>query len=351
MEIYRLDHNYKRVGVVDEFESFVWTERYADHGEFELVTNPSVAMIKLLKEGGYITHTESERVMIIENILKAEDAQGSIKMTVSGRSLETILDTRVLAPTTGEAEWTRTGTPGDMVAIIVRWAFQNGIGFYKNEAIPTLSVANNTPAGLEPIDVALRPQSVYTAVKEICDSAGLGFRISLLDNYIIRFRVWKGSKRSNVVFSSQFDNLSEESYFISRANWRNIAVVWAKDAGDYVFVAAPGTSLNVKGLNRRVMSVDASDLNPAKYTVEDLHKLMKQRGKEALAKAVRQTLFDGKLTNENPYKYGVDYYLGDTVILLGEEGQKQETVVTEYIWAWDQEGLRSYPTFKVDDEG
>lgn len=94
------------------------------------------------------------------------------------------------------------------------------------------------------------------------------------------------------------------------------------------------------------MEVDATDIDPAEAPsyIEYLQQLQR-RGLEALATRKKKLLFDGELTAVNPFKYNVDYFLGDIITKSDENGVKALSRVTEYIWAYTQEGYKSYPTF------
>lgn len=345
MEIYVLNSAYSRIAVVDQYESFIWTERYNVYGDFQMVTPPTAKLKSLMIEGNYLAHSETSHIMQILSTHIVEDSDGSKSMTITGRSMVNLLNTRSIGPNRTDLSWVGNGTAASLAVKLVNDICIAGTGISVYDKIPDLSVTNNAPA-TDVIDISLSPQSLYNAVKDLCDSQKFGFEITLKKTSPrLAFRIYKGVLKPNVVFSSTLDNLTEEAYLKSIEEYKNIAYVWGLDNAKNTIVAAPGTSLTVTGLARRVMHVDASDIDPLNITDAEWAKALKQRGVEALAANKRVNLFDGKLTSVNPFKYGTHYNLGDIVTFQDEDGMKTQVTITEYIWGSDGEGLRSYPTF------
>jgi hypothetical protein len=100
------------------------------------------------------------------------------------------------------------------------------------------------------------------------------------------------------------------------------------------------------GFDRRVLTVDASDITLSAGTALDAALL--QRGKEELAKTRAFQAFDGEINTNSQYKYQVDYWLGDLVEMRNVDGVANQMRVTEQIFVSDKEGDRSYPTLTVN---
>lgn len=350
MEIYVLNRNtYDKLFIIDQFESFIWSERYADAGDFELVVEPTQDMRARLKPGQVITHSGSERVMMIEERDISEDSDGGVKMFVKGRDLVAMLENRVIGPNTDWKSWIISGTLGYAVGLLVSRICVLGTGISIRDKIFNMYVANTTRNTTE-YDYAVKMQSLYTAVKDLCDIGKLGFGITLREESPrLRFAVYEGVKRNPVVFSTSLDTLTEESYLTSIADYKNIAYVWAKNNIRVVQVNSPEVIPNVEGLDRRVMHVDASDIEPSEFTTPEFTSLLEQRGREALSEHPFIDGLDGKVSNNNEFRYRSHYNLGDIVTLIGRGGVHREVRVTEYIWSYDSAGLTSYPTFTALD--
>lgn len=341
-----MDRNFNRTGLVDEYESFLWTERYATMGDAEIHTVPTPKNKALLKKGVYLSIQESDYLMEIYYVNISEDAEGAKSMVVKARDLTSLFRNRMLSANGTNTSWIDKGTVAQIIIRMVDKICITGTGVSNRDIIPNLATQNAATSS-EQIDVDLPKQNLYTAISDLAASDNLGLRVELKGPTLTRLRlvIYRGIDRQNVVFSSTLDNLSEESYLYSDENYYNVAYVYAQDEYKMETVYAVGTPSTVTGLDRRVLFVDASDIDLAETTDADLIRQMKERGKAALEEHKPVALFDGKITNVNPFKYRIDYRLGDFVHFLDEDDVKKKTMVSEYIWASDAEGDRSYPTF------
>lgn len=64
------------VSVVENFSSFVWTDRYYSAGDFELYVPPTIRVLTQYIPDYYIVRPDSEHVMIIDSVLLEEDDDG-----------------------------------------------------------------------------------------------------------------------------------------------------------------------------------------------------------------------------------------------------------------------------------
>lgn len=351
MQIYVLDEFLGRTAIIDKFESFIWTERYSTLGDFTLVIEDTSVNRSLLRDATYLTHSLTDRIMVVETRLRETDEAGVRTLKVSGPGFESLLANRAVYPRNeGDTTWTAKETHGWVATRLVADHMINGVGT-PYDILAGLYVADTT-GGTEQVEIASAlSDSLLTAVQKICDSAKLGFRIQLLStDPRYRFNVYKGRDLRHVVFSSSLDTLTQESHLHDIKGYKNIARVRGKDSKVIVLVPAPGTSVYRTNWMRKVLDVAAEDIDPTKVTAEVYRDQLKQRGLEALAQTNRVDIFDAQFTGLDPFDYRYSYSLGDIVTMMTAEGRMIPAIITEYIWAWDAEGLRSYPTFTATDE-
>ena len=96
LEALVLDIDFNAVGILDSFKSFIWTDRYASAGDFEIYTPASLEAIELLQTERYLYCNGTEHVMIIEGFKTDSDADDGKYLIITGRSLESILDRRII---------------------------------------------------------------------------------------------------------------------------------------------------------------------------------------------------------------------------------------------------------------
>lgn len=356
MDLFVVSSGYTKIDHIDDYESVIWTERYNDKGEFQITAKPRSKAAQLLTVDTLFIHDDSDKVMMVDEVLDGVDDLGISLYTISGKSLEhVVLANRSVGANYKGPNMVVTGTPGFVAARIVEKICVSGEDIYELDAIPELTSVDNS-GGTKRTRHEIKPQSLFTAVKDICDSDDLGFQIvryvnpnSPSSNAAIRFEVYKGVKRPYVIFSSDLDTLTRESHLQSKANYYNAAYVWAKGGLVRRTVYAKGITSAHRGLQRRILTVTADDVDPAELTQAEYEDALDQRGREALAEKPKVDIFDGELTPYAKTKYRQDYFLGDTVTLINARGDKFEHVVTEYIWSQDSAGAKAYPTFMAKE--
>lgn len=360
MEVYILDSLLRRVQVIDKYESLIWTERFSAFGDFELVLPSTLENRSKFNVGAQLACNDSYRMMTVETIDDTTNEDGEATLTISGPSVEKILEDRVakdeLSDLATNPKWVLTGTPGYICRTIFNTVCVAG-ALDPGDVIPFITAGNILPADsiaepTEEITVEIEPQSVYDIVKKICDLYDLGFRfVRNFDNSQLLFNIYSGSDRSvaqsvrpAIVFSPGMDNLQNVTELTTMDSHKNCAYVFSPAGYEVVYPSTvdPG----VEGFERRVLVVNASDIqadNP------DASALMIQRGLEELSKRRIFKGFDGEVDQYSTYKYGVDYQLGDLVTLQNKDGAIAQMRVTEQILVSDKEGERSYPTLTIRD--
>lgn len=94
--VYPLDSEFRETGVViDDYESFIWTERFSDYGDFEMVIRQDTVGSSRIGIGSVIAIEESNRMMVAETAKEKPLADGGSTITYKGRSIESVLTMRV----------------------------------------------------------------------------------------------------------------------------------------------------------------------------------------------------------------------------------------------------------------
>ena len=95
MNIYVLNEDYEETFVIDTYESFIWTERFAELGEFELKMEDNRDVRSRLVRGTLLAIRESRRIMVVEDVIEDRNDSGTSHYTYKGPSFENILFDRV----------------------------------------------------------------------------------------------------------------------------------------------------------------------------------------------------------------------------------------------------------------
>jgi hypothetical protein len=147
------------------------------------------------------------------------------------------------------------------------------------------------------------------------------------------------------VFAPDLDNLQNTTELTTISGSKNVAYVF--NAQGFEEVYAVGTDPEVAGFERRVLLVSADDIEGTP-TAEEISTYLIQKGKDELSKARSFSAFDGEISQDSNYTYGIDYELGDIVELRNVDGATNKMRVIEQIFVSDAEGERSYPTLAIN---
>lgn len=358
MEVYILDSLLRRIEVVDDFESLIWTERFADIGDFEIDIKSTPATRGLFTTGTRLAINNSYRVMTVDNTEDSTDEDGKATLKVKGQSLEAILDDRVakntLSDTTTEPKWVITATPGNVARTMFDHICRDG-ELDPADVIPFLMPGTFLPEDTIPESTTeilweQDPDSLYNAIKKLVDLYELGFRlVRNFDTSQLYFDIYAGIDRTTrqtilppVVFSPDLDNLQNTTEFKTTQQAKNVAYVFSEAGFEVVY--GENVDPDVEGFERHILVVNAD------VTVDnpDISGALIQAGQEALIQNRAQSYFDGELNQNGQYVYGIDYNVGDLVEMRNVDGIITYKRVTEQIFVCDAQGERSYPTLVED---
>lgn len=348
-----MDTNFKMVSVLDVFISFIWTDRYYEYGDFELYTRVSTDILSKIQSEYYLLNKESEHLMIVENIEIETDLEDGHTVKITGRSLESILDRRIV--------WSSTIISGNI---------QDCIKKLLNDSIisPSISerkidnfifdTSNNSKITNTIIEeTEYNGDNLYEIISGLCSANDIGFKVVLNKSNQFVFSLYVGEDRSYeqtknpyVTFSPEFDNLINSNYVESIQDYKNVTlVVGEKDDNDVLKTASTG---NVSGLSRRELYTEATDINQKQeddttLTDEEYKNLLIQRGNEALLEHKISVTFDGEFDATQMYTYNKDFFMGDVVQVANEYGIESKARIIEFIQSQDTNGYSMYPTFSI----
>lgn len=353
MNLEVLNKDFIRIAIVDSYESLIWTDRYNDAGDFEIYTGMRLDLLNIFKPDYYLVSDESDYVMIIENLKITTDSEDGNHLTVTGHSLESILKRRIV--------WSQTTLYGNFQNAVKKLITDNII----TPSIPQRAIDNfvfeesedEEITSLSFDDIQFTGDTLYDAIKSMCDKFDVGFKIILNDQNQFVFKLYAGVDRSYnqdslpyVVFSPDFENIINSDYSEYKENYCNITLVAGEGEGAARVTTIVGDT-TIDGIYRRELFTDARDLSanvdggtltPAQYEA-----VLQERGVEKLKEAEIERLFEGQTEPTQMYRYGEHFFMGDITELENEYGLETRVRVMEYIHSESNNGIEEYPTFKV----
>jgi hypothetical protein len=201
MDLFTLNRDFFKQNIIDEFESFIWTERYYGDSEVELVIPAKSETVKKLPLGIFLGIDRSDEIMILETV----NIEGE-NLKFYGVSLLSWLNNRFIRSSAVHADrawFIENKYPGEMLWYILwsmtspdsgylNFGVDTGIPDPQRLAIPGIYEKNTDMSG-EQVNIAVPFGPLYNALKEIAVAYGLGMQLTLDSvtegSYLLGFRV------------------------------------------------------------------------------------------------------------------------------------------------------------------
>lgn len=355
MDIVVLDTNFNFIDVIDVYESLIWAGRYNSYGDFELYLPMDRKLLSSLKEDYYLWVKESDHTMIIEKITIESDTESGNKLIVSGRSLESILERRIIW---GQKAY--TGSLQDAIHSMLNDAFINPSDS-KRKVDNFVFKSSDDPAITSlTIDAEYTGDDLYSVISTLCEERHIGFKMELNDDNQFIFSLYAGVDRSYgqdknpyVVFSPNFENIINTNYYSSKAEYRNVTFV-VGEGDEFRYRQKVTVGADVSGLDRREVFTDASSVSSdtEEWTLSQAEylDLLRSTGEQELSTYKVKTAFEGEVDATQLYEYGKDFFIGDILEFANEYGHEGKVYVSELIISHSDTGVSIYPTFKLVEE-
>ena len=379
-ELYLLDEELNKKHIIDTYSSIIWTPRYNNLGDCELVIQASQDNFKKIKECRYISRDDDEMVCEIKKIEIQTDEENGDQIIVTGTDIKDILNKRIVMNQTNF-----NGLVEDYIRTLITDAFINPKDSNRK-------ISNFVLADKQGFTETIREQVTYDyigdKIQELCQQFGWGYKVTVKNGNFV-FSLYKGKDKSQyITFSQNYDNISTTDYQEDNGNIKNVALI----AGEGEGVDRKTTTIgSEEGINRNELYVDARDVsstidydellnnypngiekvinnviyyqangtNIAILTKDEKGEVsevklcddiytenLKSVGKEKMAEYVSVTSFTGDIIVGVNYKYKEDYNLGDIVNILNEYGMSVNARITEIIESRDDNGYTMEPTFE-----
>lgn len=355
MELMLIDREYQNVGLIDVFESLIWTERYYGAGNFELYTPMNLELFREIKQDYMLYLKDSDQVMLIEETEISTDVETGAHLKISGRSLESILDRRII--------WSQTVLNGNFQNAVKKLLAENVINpEIQERKIPNFVFVDSTDPKVTGLTISAQftGDNLYDTLVTLCETYEIGFRVLLDDQNRLCFSLYAGVDRTYdqfenpyVIFSPKFENLVDSNFLESSKALKTVALVAGEDSAQNRRTRVVSTT-NGTGLDRREMYVDARDIQSERSdgtVIPDAEYLasLDHRGEQKLAENIYVKVFEGGIETHNMFVYGKDFFKGDIVQIENEFEIASKVRILEIIRSEDETGYSVYPTFSVKE--
>lgn len=332
------DQSTELIGIIDTAQSIIWHSVYFGVGDFEIYVEATRENVALLQADNFVTRPDDLEVGIIEAVTIDDDVQGGKMITASGRFAKSILERRQIYNLAGTVNKPAV-LSGNVEEAVRKLVADNAIScpFDSRRNIPLLALGALSNIPLQIVDDSgadaqkqVSNENLLTYTDAVLQEYGLGATVILdADARKLLYVVFSGIDRSTdnangsdpIVFSSEFDNMTNSSYQFDATTEKNAAIIGGEGEGlERFFSIVAGTQT---GLQRRELFVDASsiartyqDENDVEHTYSETEyrAMLDAQGRQDLKASPVTEIFGGAIDITNsPWQYNRDFSLGDIV--------------------------------------
>ncbi len=366
MDILVYDENLVAVTVLDSYESLIWNDKYSEAGDFEFYTPISQEIVDNVKPNYYLSIKDSEHMMIVEDRETETDIEDGNKIKITGRSLESILERRIIW-----GEQTLIGKLEDVIRSLINTNIVNPSD--TSRQIPNFIYEDSGDASINEIDVneQYEGENLLTVISNLCTANEIGFKVTLDDENRFVFKLYKGANRSYdqdilpwVVFRPDFDNIIKSDYKEEIKDYKTITLVSGTETikTEETDPDTGRTTTNTEdvpvtrvigsgsGLLRREIFTSATDIRrDEEMSHDEFIAQLDRKGTDTLREHSLKKSFDGDFETTRMFVYKRDFFLGDKVQVANEYGIESPSRITEFVYSIDSSGVTSHPVFTALD--
>jgi hypothetical protein len=361
MDVITLGSDYRPKDLVEEWQSMIWTERWRREGDFSMKTYKIRDTMAQMPLGSMVSLQDTRECCIVENHEIEKDANGADTLTVSGRSFETFFENRValkelkqimnttVSPDETYAFEIANRTAGSAATYLMDIASSDSLSTNDLMVAFNAYLSEDADVGSDTADRDMPRGSVYAALLQLLEEQNAGvqnLRPLANNTATMSMNIYRYHSGVNFLPDMALDVLAGHftgpvKYTWSIKGYKTAVYVASKNA--VVKVYQDGMS-GKTGLDHRVDLLDLGEITSKPST--NLNGKLKAKGKSYLNKHKKVFAFDGKISPDIPYKYNVDYGLGDRFKIRGDYGAEDTVQIVEYIRSSDKSGGETaYPTY------
>lgn len=388
MKLYILNKDYEQIALIDQADSTLWIKRFNDIGECEIYLPCNYENLEVLQVGNFIYRYDDDMFLQIKTLEIETDVEKGDYIIATATDMCIIFSDRIV--------WDRivfSGSVGNFLKKVINDNVINSNQRQRN--IPNLTIDEESfNAITDLISKETHSDDILQLIISTCKAYNIGFRVRYdLNAKKLVMVLKKGKNKATtqseeyIEFSPTFSNILSSSYKEDSSNYKNYAVVGAKDIDEsLMYITVWQGNTEPSGENRKEIYVDATSqsreisveellllypnatlsgntysviiggisipvaiVNGDKVTLESIafEKLLNIIGVNALIEHNRTQSFSGQVDTIDTYEYKKDYDLGDIVNVVNEYGISANAQIIEIFESEDNEkGYEIEPKFQ-----
>ena len=198
------------IAEIDDYISFIWTQRYYSPGDFELCV--PISKLKYFMIGYFVFRKGDEYGGVIEKIEIKKTEEQQEMLIVSGRSFTSFLGRRVIS-----TQQMITGSVLDGIELLINDNIINPSDYAR--AISNLEYSTTSQCSAE-VEAQYIGENLLDVISDLCESNQIGMKCRwdhYMDTY--KFETFDGVDKSysqnvnpRIIWSDKYDNLYTSEY-------------------------------------------------------------------------------------------------------------------------------------------
>lgn len=377
MRFFVLDQSFETLDYFESFRNASWIIRYQSPGEFELEMPATQALVDLFTHDRYVMLDGEEHLMIIESIKIGLDWQNGDTLTVSGRSLESLLDRRII--------WNKVDFSNTNLQTAIQTILNANVINPSDTArkIPgfVFTPSNDSRITGLTLTASYHGENILEVIQMLCEQYDLGFKVLPVPGGGYSMTLFAGTDRSYaqetnpwIVFSEGYENIGDTSSTRNKSILKNSCLIYNErtyrsvetntvvdeeghettttETHDEVIItqeSVDGKDGAQSGLARREMYIESSKSNykadGTEMTTDEYKAALRAEASEELGEHNIDTAFSGKAEVSRQHVVNEDFFLGDIVQISTRFGIEERVRVYEIAWAQSPTENAVVPSF------
>lgn len=304
MEIYILDPGINVIGIIDTYESIIWTTKFHEPGTFKATFSFTKEMNTILQRGNLLYKVDEDEPAIITRKFLKLNKRGEQTIQVQGYMASRYLSRRII--------WNKMvlkGTPEEIMREMVLKQVVAPVDESRKIPIIQLGELRGYEGSMEK---QISYDNLQVALTDISKTSELGYRLRLdIQEKLFYFDVYKGVDRTlgtekPCIFTRDYGNVYTQEYSEDETNYRNVCLVGGSGEDETRIMTTVG---NASGLERYEMYYNASGLSGKDLQEEEYLRQLAQKGQEKMASYYVAKAFESKINQRKAMAFSLGDYV------------------------------------------
>lgn len=341
------NHSFVLQGLISQFSSLTWVQRFQDVGTFELICPYTEDIKSWLAVDLFVMRSDAEQVYYVDSVEYSRDITGNKQVKITGSDVVGILKRRVLKNNMSTADGVTSTLQSAVAQLLYLTAYRgSSTQLETRRALDSWFSFDWSELPSRNLEYNLYGVNLLEQLYEYAKTYGFGITAERTPNASAPMTIYLKAyvdKSDTVIFSEGMKNLSAWSYEHNNSDRVNVAYVVKTEWSTVNF-----NDSTFSGLDRFEVFADSGISNQRDdgTTIPDADYTRMLQAYAATLMQYRGTKELHAESQETVFKYPDDYKLGD-IIYIGTDVSAGRVYINEITEIFDATGYSVFPTLET----